>query len=108
MKRGDVVIVSAGGPYTGKARPAVVVQNDAYNPWHDSVTVCPLTTTLADSPRFRFGVLASEANGLTATSQLMVDKLVTLPKPRVRATGGRIDDAAIAALDDALRDWLAL
>ncbi len=47
MTRGDIVIVSAKGAYTGKPRPALVVQADAYTPTHASVTMCPMTTDLA-------------------------------------------------------------
>jgi PemK-like, MazF-like toxin of type II toxin-antitoxin system len=34
MKRGAIVVVAARGPYTGKPRPAVVVQSDLFNPTH--------------------------------------------------------------------------
>ena len=49
IARGAVVIVSARGAYTGKPRPALVVQTDAFNPTHASVTICPITTACIDA-----------------------------------------------------------
>jgi mRNA-degrading endonuclease toxin of MazEF toxin-antitoxin module len=43
---------------------------------------------------------------LTAPSQVMVDKVVSVPRPAVvRAIGG-CDPDELAAIDDALRVWL--
>ncbi|HEV3076187.1 MAG TPA: type II toxin-antitoxin system PemK/MazF family toxin, partial [Thermoanaerobaculia bacterium] len=44
MRRGSIVVVAAKGPYTGKPRPALVVQSDLFNPTHSSVTICPITS----------------------------------------------------------------
>ena len=44
MKRGTIVVVAAPGAYTGKPRPAVVVQSDLFNPTHASLTICPITS----------------------------------------------------------------
>jgi mRNA interferase MazF len=59
LKRGDVVTVAGGGSYTGKPRPAVIVQSDLFNETHASMTVIPLTTTLVDGSlgglRARYG-----------------------------------------------------
>ena len=43
MKRGTIVVVASRGAYTGKPRPAVVLQSDLFNPTHASVTICPTT-----------------------------------------------------------------
>ncbi|MBI1942625.1 MAG: type II toxin-antitoxin system PemK/MazF family toxin [Betaproteobacteria bacterium] len=47
MRRGDLVTVAVKGPYTGKPRPALVVQTSETLPYRDSVTVCLLTADLA-------------------------------------------------------------
>lgn len=108
LKRGDIVTIAARGSYSGKPRPAVVVQTDAYNSCHDSVTVCPLTTSLVDSPHFRVNVAEGSVSALVAPSQAMVDKVLTLPVARVRPTGGRLDDGELSAINEALRRWLDL
>ena len=55
MNRGDVVL--ADFPFQdmpgSKIRPAVVVQSDAFNATHASITVCPITSDCVDAPLFR-------------------------------------------------------
>jgi mRNA interferase MazF len=53
LTRGAIVVAAARGAYTGKPRPAVVVQSDLFNPTHASLTVCPVTSDCVDAPLFR-------------------------------------------------------
>lgn len=108
ITRGAVVIVSARGAYTGKPRPALVVQADAFNPTHASVTICPITTACIDAPLFRVDVPSGERTGLKSASQVMVDKMVSVPRTSIMREVGRCDEAATNAVDDALRNWLGL
>ena len=108
MTRGDIVIVSAKGAYTGKPRPALVVQADAYNPTHASVTICPITTDLADALLFRVTIPAGLQSGLATVSQVMVDKIVSVPRTRLSREIGRCDGSLMASVDAALRGWMAL
>lgn len=66
MTRGAVVIVAARGPYTGKPRPAVVVQADLFTPTHASVTVCPITSDCVDAPLFRVTLPPGSRTGYRA------------------------------------------
>ena len=75
MNRGDVVLVAARGDSAGKPRPAVVIQSDLFNPTHDSVTLCLITSELRDAPLFRPDLKPTRENGLSKTSQVMVDKI---------------------------------
>lgn len=96
MKRGDIVTVSAPGAY-GKPRPAVVVQSD----WlqvTDSVLVGLMTSTLQETPIFRLTIEPSPENGLKRTSQIMVDKIVALPREKCGPPIGRLDPPSILAL----------
>lgn len=108
VTRGAIVIVSARGAYTGKPRPALVVQANVFNPTHASVTVCPITTACIDAPLFRVSVPPGERTGLRSASQVMVDKVVSVPTSSIARGVGRCDDEAMHAVDDALRHWLAL
>ena len=108
IARGAVVIVSARGAYTGKPRPALVVQADTFNPTHASVTICPITSACVDAPIFRVTLPPGDRTGLKAASQVMVDKVVSVPRSRITREVGRCDDDAVAAVDDALRRWLSL
>lgn len=108
ITRGAVVIVSARGVYTGKPKPALVVQSDSFNPTHASVTICPITTACIDAPLFRVNVPPGERTGLKAASQVMVDKIVSVPRTSIVRAVGRCDEATSHVVDDALRNWLGL
>src|SRR4051812_15089056 len=107
MKRGDLVLTAARGEY-GKPRPAMVVQSDLFNETHRSVLVCLLTTDLLDASLFRLTVHPSPANGLRQPSQIMVDKLLALPRDRVRDCIGALDDATLLAVNRSLALVLGL
>jgi mRNA interferase MazF len=106
-RRGDLVIVSASGAYTGKPRPAVVVQSDHLPPL-DSVLVALFTTTIVDAPLYRLSIAPTQANGLVEPSQIMVDKIVALPRGNCGPAIGRLDDAALIVLNRMLSTVLGL
>jgi mRNA interferase MazF len=108
MTRGAIVVVAAKGAYTGKPRPAVVVQVDLFNPTHTSVTVCPITSDCVDAPLFRVTLPPGERTGLTKVSQVMIDKVVSVPRAGIVREVGRCDPALLESIDDALRVWLGL
>jgi mRNA interferase MazF len=107
LKRGDIALVVARGDY-GKPRPAVIVQSDLFNATHASVLVCLLTTELVKAPLFRLSVRPTDENGLLNVSQIMVDKLVAIPRHRVRDCIGVLDDATLLALNRSLALMLGL
>jgi mRNA interferase MazF len=90
MKRGDIWTVAGGAAYSGKPRPAVIIQDDSFDA-NDSVVVCPLTTDPTPAPRFRVPVQPTAANGLRAPCRLMVDKLAAVPRTRLRQRIGTLD-----------------
>ena len=108
MTRGDIVVVATKGAYTGKPRPVVIVQAQLFNPTHASVTVCPVTSECIDAPLFRITLLPGERTGLLTASQVMVDKVVSVPRPSIGRTIGRCSPEELDAIDDGLRRWLDL
>ena len=108
MTRGAIVVVATKGAYTGKPRPALVMQSDVFNPTHASVTVCPITSDCVDAPLFRIPLPPGSRTGLQAPSQVMVDKIVSVPRSAVADAVGRCDEQEIIAVEGALRHWLAL
>jgi mRNA interferase MazF len=106
MRRGDLVTVVAPGDY-GKPRPALVIQSDLFD-LHPSVTVLPVTSELRDTPLFRIPVEAGETTGLARPSQLMVDKVLTVPRAKVGRVIGRVQDESLVAVNRALAVFLGL
>jgi mRNA interferase MazF len=108
VKRGTIVVVAARGPYTGKPRPAVIVQSDLFNPTHASVTVCPITSDIVDAPLFRLTLPPGSRTGLKAVCQVMLDKIVSVPRDAIAEEIGECDARELEATDEGLRRWLAL
>ncbi|QNJ04979.1 pemK-like family protein [Synechococcus sp. MEDNS5] len=55
--------VASAGVYSGKPRPAVVVQANRWLQGHPSVTLCPIISTLLDAPLLRIPVDPNDSNG---------------------------------------------
>ena len=108
IQRGQVITVASPGAYSGKPRPAVVVQANRWLVGHPRITLCPLTSTLIDAPLVRIIVEPSAMNGLRKRSQLMVDKLFTVPIGDIGSSIGCLETTVMTELELGLRDWLAL
>jgi mRNA interferase MazF len=107
MKRGEVWTVSAGGPYAGKPRPAVIVQEDRFEATN-SITLCVFTTDPTEAPLLRMLVEPTDRNGLSIASRLMIDKVTTVPKSRLGKRIGKLQDEDIVRLNRALTVFLGL
>ena len=106
MKRGEVWTVSGSG-YAGKPRPAVILQDDRFDATA-SVTICVFTTDETEAPLFRLPVEPNAGNGLRSVSQLMVDKIATVPKERLDRRIGRLDEEDLVRLNRAIFVFLGL
>ena len=108
MKRGEVVVVATRGAYTSKPRPALVVQSDAFNDTHGSITICPITSDCVDAPLFRVSLPAGQRTGLEVPSQVMVDKVVSVPRAAIGRAIGRTAATELDQVGRALQTWLAI
>jgi len=107
VKRGEIWTVAGGPGYAGKPRPAVIVQDDAFDAMA-SITVCPFTTNPTEAPLFRLTIEPNARNGLRAPCRLMVDKLTAVPRERLGECIGRLDDADLVRLNQSLLVFLGL
>lgn len=107
MKRGEVWTVAGGADYTGKPRPAVVVQDDDFAKTR-SITICLFTTDPTEAPLFRIRVEPSEENGLRESSALMVDKITTIPRDKLRVRIGRLEAGDVLRMNQAILVFLGL
>ncbi len=98
MRRGEIWTVAGGKDDARKPRPVVIVQDDSFDAT-DAITVCAFTTDETDAPLCRLPVQPNERNGLRAACRLMVDKMTTVPKTKVGARVGRLDDEDILRLN---------
>ncbi len=107
MKRGEIWSVAAPSDYTGKPRPAVIVQSDDFEPI-GSVVICPFTSNETEASFFRPLIETSAANNLAVPSRLMIDKLSAVPKSRLGKRIGRLSGADMLRLNRALMVFLGL
>lgn len=106
MRRGEIWTVSGTG-YAGKPRPAVLIQDDAFDAT-GSITICAFTSDETDAPLFRLLIEPTDANGLRSASRLMVDKVTTVAKSKIGERVGRLEDADLLRLNQALLVFLGL
>lgn len=106
MKRGDLVSVATSGDY-GKPRPALIVQSELFSQ-HPSVTICLLTSHITQTPLFRYSVEPNSDNGLSATSQVQIDKIMTVPRDKLGAVIGHLADKQMSEIAKLLALWIGL
>lgn len=107
MRRGELWTAAGGKNYAGKPRPVLVVQDDRFDAT-DSITICPLTSDLTEIPLLRIPVNADSASGLTQPSNIMVDKLTTMPRSKLGQHIGNVSDTDMLTLARALVVFLGL
>lgn len=106
MRRGDLVTVALAGDL-GKPRPALVIQADAFDAVA-TATVLLVSSTLVDAPLLRVTVKPDAANRLARTSQIMIDKAMTIRRERFGVVFGRVDDETQLAVNRSLAVFLGL
>ncbi len=107
MRRGDIWTVAAGQGYAGKPRPVAILQDDRFDAT-SSVTICAFTTDPTPAPLVRLPIEPNDRNGLKGPSRLMIDKITTVPKAKLGARMGRLDDQDVVRLNRAVMVFLGL
>lgn len=73
-----------------------------------SITVLRLSSDLVAAPLTRLTVEPSAENGLRCTSQIMIDKAVSVPREKIGQAVGKLDDATLSSVSRALMAFLGL
>jgi mRNA interferase MazF len=107
VKRGEIWTASRGASYTGKPRPAVIVQEDRFDQT-SSITLCAFATDPTDAPLLRMLIEPTDRNGLKSASRLMIDKITTVRKARLGKRIGKLNDEDTVRLNRALTVFLGL
>jgi mRNA interferase MazF len=92
IRRGDVVRVNLDpvvGSEVGKARPAVVLQNDLANRSSPTVTVIPVSSKVGKIYPFHIRLPAGEG-GLTEESKALCEQIRTVSRKRIGKRLGRL------------------
>jgi mRNA interferase MazF len=74
----------------------------------ESVTVIPLTSTINDAPLLRLNLEPSAGTGLKKPSQLMIDKVTTIRRSRIRNVIGAVDDRTMVRVNRAVALFVGL
>ena len=101
MRRGEIWIGSAKSDYAGKPRPLLIIQGHWYYNTQ-SVTICPITSDLIEGVELRPILYPNETNGLLIMSQLMVDKITTIPEGKLSKLIGVIAQEQLETIDKLL------
>jgi mRNA interferase MazF len=115
IQRGDIILCQVPLPSTGlvefKLRPAVVISKDASNLRLDDVIVAPCTSNISrsrEATQYLIDSAEITAAGIRVPSVVRCEALLTIPKTLIRRTLGHLSDDAMTAVNDCLRDALAL
>lgn len=107
MKRGDIVIATSRGVYTGKPRPAIVIQSSFFDDT-ESLTLLLLTRTEVDSPLLRVPIPANQETGLTSPTWAMIDKVATVKRRSVGEAIGAVDTKTMLEIGRRLAVFLGI
>jgi mRNA interferase MazF len=107
VSRGDLAIAAAPGDY-GKPRPVLLLQSDKF---HETAAVIVALVTTDQRPLaalFRKPLEPSDQNGLHEPSDVMLDKLFTLPRAKIRKVIGHLPSTEMAEINAMLALLLGL
>jgi mRNA interferase MazF len=74
----------------------------------DSVLLVLMTSTLADAPIYRLQVEPTPGNSLTRASQVMIEKILAMPKHKIGQNIGRLSSDELVSLNGMLSAVIGL
>lgn len=96
MKRGEIWTQSGGPGYASKPRPVLIVQSDVLQ-GTNSVVICLFTSLEGARLNARLPFEATAENGLLEASELMADKIMTVPRTKL---GKRIGSLSVEEMGE--------
>jgi mRNA interferase MazF len=107
MKRGEIWTAAGGSDYGAKPRPVVIIQDDQYDSTK-SITICPLTSHSQSTQVARLPIMPNDLNGLRLPCRLMIDKISTVPRNKLRAKIGQLDEEDVTRLNRSIIVFLGI
>ncbi|MCL2654715.1 MAG: type II toxin-antitoxin system PemK/MazF family toxin [Coriobacteriia bacterium] len=103
---GEIVLV-AGGPYSSKPRPVLILQNPRYETGN-SIIVVPFTSVQNPGVSTRIQVSPSSGNGLDRSCFLEVDKLSAIDVSFIGKSIGKLEERILSETATLAQSLIAL
>ena len=105
VKRGDIYYADLSpvvGSEQGGVRPVLIVQNDVGNRYSPTVIAAAITSKLGKNRLPTHIDVYADRVGLAKDSVILLEQIRPIDKKRLGDKMGHLDDAAMAAVDDAI------
>jgi len=105
VKRGDIFYADLSpvvGSEQGGMRPVLIVQNDTGNKHSPTVIAAAITSQTGKARLPTHINLTGNTYGLSRDSVVLLEQIRTIDKRRLREHMGRLDDALMSQVDDAI------
>ena len=105
VKRGDIYYADLSpvvGSEQGGMRPVLIVQNDTGNKHSPTVIAAAITSQTNKAKLPTHIELSARSCGLTRDSVILLEQIRTIDKSRLRERMGKIDEATMTQVDNAI------
>jgi len=105
VKRGDIYFADLSpvvGSEQGGMRPVLIVQNDTGNRHSPTVIAAAITSQTGKARLPTHIMLCAPDCGLSRDSVILLEQIRTIDKSRLRERMGRLDDATMTKVDNAI------
>ena len=105
VKRGDIYYADLSpvvGSEQGGIRPVLIVQNDVGNKYSPTVIAAAITSRINKAKMPTHIELCAKEYGLNKDSVILLEQIRTIDKQRLREKTGRLDDALMEKVNEAL------
>ena len=97
LKRGDIVRILPGVPGK-KPRRGVIIQSDSLSD-AENVLACPIVKGSPGAPIYRMTITPKEPASPGLAQEIVVDKVMTVPRARCESVVGRLAPSDMAAVN---------
>jgi mRNA interferase MazF len=91
----------------GKPQPALIIQSDLFDAL-GSVTVLPITSERRLAPLLRIPIEPTPDNGLRKKSQIMIDRIQTVPRDKIGSIVGTLGQDSLVEVNRSLATFLGI
>lgn len=105
VKRGDIYFADLSpvvGSEQGGMRPVLIVQNNTGNRHSPTVIAAAITSQMGKARLPTHIELTGPSCGLSRDSVILLEQIRTIDKTRLRERMGRLDDATMSKVDNAI------